>query len=455
MTSLDEKREFSKELAREIKEKKKSLEAPKNDVIPFRDDKDDNTVREIFKVPIDLLYFRHDNNRINAKMKTFIKQNPEYDDENKRTSSDFQAILAEKLFEEDKKKFKILKDLILAQGQDKYAIATADGFLIDGNRRKAVMQELFAETGETRFGSMKVILLPDGEEEGDGGRPTRQQIRTLERILQISRDGRSEYTNLNRALSMKEEIDLMDGSIDKYIKADPGNKNILKSPGKLKTYKNDLDKDFLGPIALTQDYLEYLGRDDEYTIIEDKGLWDAIRDFYKSVLRSIKTNDNYTPEDYADLVQIGFKMLSARNLERDIRHEMTDLKKYWSDDAQKKQISFIKKIDDPELLDDPIKADKARISIKEIVKKTREIKNFIDTMDQPLTLIQAAVAKIEKVKEEDIIADFDDILASLRSLENLSKDLHSAVYHKNKKKKKNEKVLIEELGKPQQKKRRK
>ncbi len=455
MTTLSDKREFSKELARQIKDRKQSLAAPKNDVIPFRNDKENNTVREIFKVPIELLYFRHDNNRINAKMKTFTKQNPQYDDENKYTSSDFQEILAKKLFDQDVKKHKVLKDLILAQGQDKYAIATADGFLIDGNRRKAVMQELFKETGQDKFGWMKVILLPDGEQEGDGGRPTRQEIRTLERILQISRDGRSSYSNLNRALSMKEEIELMNGNVESYIKADPGNANIIKQSRKLKSYIDDLDKEFLGPIKLIDDYLEYLEREDEYTIIEDKGLWDAFRDFYKSVLRNIKKDDNHTPEDYSDLVQIGFKMISTRNFSRDIRHEMTDLKKYWKDETQKKQISYIKKVDDPELLEDKSEAEKARGSIVKIVQKTRDIKAVIDSIDKPLELIEGAVAKMEKVKSEDIVTDYDDILDNLRLLNNLSNNLESEIYHKQKESKQKTNDWIKESGKPKQKKRKK
>ena len=100
-------------------------------------------------------------------------------------STGIQNIIAEKLKEQDKGKFKELKSLIKAKGQDKYAIATCDGFLIDGNRRKATMEELFREDGRTEFSMMKVIVLPDGKREGDGGAPTNQEIRTLERILQI------------------------------------------------------------------------------------------------------------------------------------------------------------------------------------------------------------------------------------------------------------------------------
>ncbi len=430
--TLAAKREIIEHYATAINEKKQALDVPKNDVIDFRNDKDINLARDIWLVPIDLLHFRPDNNRINAKMKTFIKYNPEYLDVNDHTKPEFQNIIAEKLKEQDKGKFKELKSLIKAKGQDKYAIATCDGFLIDGNRRKATMEELFREDGRTEFSMMKVIVLPDGKREGDGGAPTNQEIRTLERILQISKDGRSEYSNLNKALSTKEEIELLDGDKEAYLKADPGNRNIISNKRKFNKALKDIDNDYLGPLDVIDQYLIEIGREEEYTIVEEKSNWNAFRDFYQKIISTITPENGYSSEDAAGLTDIGFKMLSTGSFDRDLMYEIRDLKKYWEDDQQKKQISYIKKLDNPELLSDDIEANKVRENIREIVKKTRNIKNYTDAKDKPLKLIKDAVAKIDKITIKDVNSDYDEILENLRNLKNISDTLESSVFNKNK-----------------------
>ena len=430
--TLAAKREIIQHFSAAISEKKQSLDVPKNDVIDFRNEKETSLAREIWLVPIDLLHFRPDNNRINAKMKTYMKYNPDFDDVSGHTKPEFQKIIADKLKEQDKTKFKELKSLIKAKGQDKYAIATCDGFLIDGNRRKAVMEELFKEDGGKQFSMMKVILLPDGKKEGDGGAPTNQEIRTLERILQISKDGRSEYTKLNKALSMKEEIMLLEGDKEAYLKADPGNRNIIGDKRKFNKALKEIQNDYLGPLEMIDQYLIEINKEDEYTIIEEKGNWNAFRDFYLKIIGKVSSDNGYTPEDASGLTDIGFKMLSTGNFDREIMHEIRDLKKYWDDNEQRKKISFIKKLDNPELISDHNEANKVRENIRDIVKKTREIKSYTDAKDKPLKLIKDALAKIDKIDIEDVNSEYDEILTKLRDLKHSSDSLESKVFTKNK-----------------------
>ncbi len=453
--TLEAKREIIEVFADAIREKRQELKVPKNDIIDFRNDKEYSVARDIWLVPIDLLHFRPDNNRINAKMKTFLKQNPEYAEKKTHTNKPFQAILAQKLFEQDKKKFKVLKELIGVKGQDKYAIATCDGFLVDGNRRKAVMEQLLEETGDRRFSMMKVILLPDGKEKGDGGVPTEQQIRTLERLLQISKDGRSEYTNLNKALAMQEEIMLQGNDIDAYIKADPGNKLIVNDTRKFKAAKKEIEDDFLGPLKVIEDYLQAIEREEEYSIIEDKETWNAFRDFHQKILKPVKSKDGYGADDYADLTDIGFKMLSTGGFEREVMHEIRDLRKYWDDDEQKKQISYIKRIENPENIGDNSEAEKAKNNIRDIVDKTRNIKNFSDAIDKPLKLIKDSIKKISKIKLDDVVSDHEEILEKLRDLQDLSSRLENGVFNIHKKSKHNMNEYVKPHAKPKQKKNKK
>jgi len=67
-------------------------------------------------------------------------------------------------------------------GQRDPAIITADGFLINGNRRRLIIEELYNETLEDRFKTLEVIILPGT---GDPNRPTIEDIAMLEYREQV------------------------------------------------------------------------------------------------------------------------------------------------------------------------------------------------------------------------------------------------------------------------------
>ena len=92
-------------------------------------------------------------------------------------------------------------------GQREPAFITCDGFLINGNRRKMVIDQLKSDFPEDdRYPFMKVVILPGLNE--PGGPPSLVEIEKLENRYQLQSDGKSEYYGFDRALSMKRKIEL-------------------------------------------------------------------------------------------------------------------------------------------------------------------------------------------------------------------------------------------------------
>ena len=92
--------------------------------------------------------------------------------------------------------------LILHEGQREPAIITCDGFLINGNRRKMVFENLLEEfPGDERFKYMEVVVLPRKGDEG--GIPTLVEIEEIENRYQLQDDAKAEYYAFDKALSMR------------------------------------------------------------------------------------------------------------------------------------------------------------------------------------------------------------------------------------------------------------
>ena len=189
-----------KKFANEIKEKK-TLEHPKNfHTIDFRNEAREKKARMVYTVPIELLRFRKNNTRIKSDVLSHEKENAFID----VNTEDGQKIIKKFLKNKDLSKTEELKQLILDSGQKEPAIITCDGFLVNGNRRRLVLEMLSKETGKSEFSRMRVVILPDMKDEG--GAPTIREILKIERRYQFHNDGKSDYLIFDKALSIQENI---------------------------------------------------------------------------------------------------------------------------------------------------------------------------------------------------------------------------------------------------------
>ena len=94
--------------------------------------------------------------------------------------------------------FAELKADVLSRGQQEPAIITADGILINGNRRAAALRSLF-ESNHLKFKYIRCLVLPHDA--------TSDEIVDLEAELQIARDFKQEYSWVNEGLLIQELYD--------------------------------------------------------------------------------------------------------------------------------------------------------------------------------------------------------------------------------------------------------
>lgn len=105
--------------------------------------------------------------------------------------------------------FEVLKADLKDRGQQDPAIITADGILINGNRRAAAMRSLYMEQ-HLKAQYIRCLVLPEDA--------SLEEMVDLEAELQIARDFKQDYSWVNEALLIEELYDREGKSFDRVAK---------------------------------------------------------------------------------------------------------------------------------------------------------------------------------------------------------------------------------------------
>ena len=314
--SIEHQREVVEDFAKRIREKKIQGPKPATAVINFRNDKRDNFERPVELVPIELLRYRKENGRIASDVANYQKCNgPLRDDDDGH-----QEILRRFLEEKDQEKTDILIKSIAHTGQNEPAIITCDGFLINGNRRKMSFEELRKrEPGREEFRYMKVVILPSSND--PGGAPTLLDIERLENRYQLQSEGKSEYYGFDRALSIKNKIEL-GFSLEEQLRDDP---HFARATDKeIDQAVKKAQMEYLLPLECVDRYLALFGRDGLYSEVSSgrgdrEGRWQAFLDYSATSQRYFQNQKwmlehGVEEEDVGGFEDAAFKIIKLRHL---------------------------------------------------------------------------------------------------------------------------------------------
>lgn len=401
---------------------------PTEDVIDFQNHLLKGKTSPIYELPVKDLKFRKENGRIKAEVESYEKINGILEELN----DDTQELLRSFLSKNDPDKKEVLKQQIKHKGQLQPAIITCDGFLINGNRRKMILEELYSEShNDSKFEKMRVVILPEDVSLFD--------IKRIENRYQLQDDGKSEYHGLNRALTIRDNVK------DKYsllaqIKDDPQYSD--KTTKELQTVEKHFQKEFLLPLECVDRYLKTFKREGLYNTISEsagdkEGRWQAFKDysnFYYTTLNNAEARKNIGISE----IEIGliensiFKIIRKRRLDsREIEkvlgkvHSFVrpgNLKKYLSKpDAKKYLLNIAKEV--PEDINDIDKRDKGgnyltdrevdekwgnSTSVKSgvlgnLMKAYKVVHNQVERM-KPLELLEDSLKKLkhENMKIEEL-----------------------------------------------------
>ena len=309
-------REIIDDFRQEIRRTRRKAAFPETTVINFRDDEREHRKRTVYNVPIELLRYRKENGRICSSVLSHERAVGPLNDTDQQAQDKIAVFLREK----DPEKTEELKQLILAEGQKEPAIITCDGFLIDGNRRRLVIDELRKSHPHKRhFESMKVVILPGPGEEG--GPPTLKEIEQIENRYQLQRTGKAEYYGFDAALSIRAKIE-RGFPLEDQLRDDPQFSNLGGSAFRKIVRKKKLE--LLEPLACIDQYLDALGRPGHYEFISTRigdreGRWQAFVDyatFHRNRLQNQRRRVEIGVEesDVPAIEQAAFKVIRLRVL---------------------------------------------------------------------------------------------------------------------------------------------
>lgn len=253
---------------------------------------------KVYKIPLDFLIYNRYNGRIGSAVLSYEKQNGELNPENESDRIIIEKFLYESKEERNEKTLKSLQ----IEGQRRYGVVTADGIIVDGNRRAMLLNKLYREHAGLGYTYREVdhckyflaIILPDDA--------TPQDIQELETRYQMGEDDKLDYNPIEKYLKCKQ------------LQASNFNNEQIAEFMSEKTSKI---KEWLAILKLMEEYLDEYGYTGIYTRLEKtEGPFVDLQgyiDSYKNRKSNVKNVDwIYSDSDISDLQTICFDYIRAR-----------------------------------------------------------------------------------------------------------------------------------------------
>jgi hypothetical protein len=442
--TTDRTREIVEDFARAIREKKTRGARPEKTVINFRSERIDGIERPIERVPLELLRYRKDNGRIASDVLDYEKSQAPLDERDDES----QKLLRKFLEDKDPEKTDILLKSMEHARQIEPAIITCDGFLINGNRRKMVLEKLRKRhKSDEEYAWMKVVILPGPDD--PGGPPTLLEIERLENRYQLQSEGKSEYYGFDRALSIKRKMEL-GFTLEEQLRDDP--RYVRATKTELDRAIKEVERDYLKPLECVDRYLETFNREGLYHTVSEgpwdrEGRWQAFIDYSNAYHRNL-ANTAWRIEK--GIEESEFKIIRLRDLRGlpKVHKVMRDLPKLIARSEGRKEILKLGDEVDVSLSKDEYKNDKGEpLSVKEVdakwaehsqraiihhVKKAIEYHETSSEKETPLTLLDAALKKLthEKMKVDGIaLRDLPQARQFAADIQKSAKQIEGEIYH--------------------------
>lgn len=149
----------------------------------------------IYRIPTKMLYFNKSNGRIKAEViEKEAELGREFDIWSEDDQQEFKKLLLSIRRDENDK----IKEDLKTNSQTFPGIITCDGIVINGNRRKALFEELYNETSDEKFKYLDVQVLPSDI--------NKSELWLIEAGIQLSAPQQLDYSPINNLLKLREGI---------------------------------------------------------------------------------------------------------------------------------------------------------------------------------------------------------------------------------------------------------
>lgn len=247
----------------------------------------ERTTFDVYSIPLSILTYNPYNGRIGAEVKSFERQYHVLDPDNPNDV----AIIEKFLWDSRPEANERTKKSLLEDHQQRYGIVTADGKIIDGNRRACLLNNIWRDES-----------IPAN---------TKQHAQFFEAIILPIDADRKEILRLETTYQMGEDAKVDYGPIEKYLKAgdlrDEGFSN-----SEIASFMGIQPKDvtsYLRVLDLMNEYLDNYGYSGIFTMLEETEdpflkLEAALRGYRAGGVSKMWGYDVET--DVSDLKSIGF-----------------------------------------------------------------------------------------------------------------------------------------------------
>lgn len=192
-----------------------ALPKRKKHLASLKDDKSDIThpVRfqgkmqylPVYMVPLALPRYRLENGRTTSAQAEYLAGNPDLDEDFFRVDGESEEaqVAQHKILTKLASGTKNLFNEFKAAEQEEPIILSAEGYVINGNRRLSTWRELYDEDPGSfdRFSNVQAVILPHCDD---------KDLDRLEAELQLKEDLKAEYSWTSQALMMREKMDRFD-----------------------------------------------------------------------------------------------------------------------------------------------------------------------------------------------------------------------------------------------------
>ncbi len=258
-----------------------------------------NQKLDVWDIPLEYLIFNQYNGRIATFVKTYEKQHHPID----VTTDEGEKLISNFLWESKKDRNKITQKDIADKGQLEYGIVTADGVVIDGNRRFMLLKKN-KEKNKEATAYFKAIILEDTF------KSNKNEIMRLETTYQMGVDDKVDYNPIQKYLKCRDLI-------EQGFRKDEIAEMMGEDDSKIEKY--------LSILELMDEYLEEYEYEGMYRVLEVNTLETHFMDLERYLSRyraqrQIQGMD-WSPkaEDIDDLKRVYFDYMRAGFEARGIR----------------------------------------------------------------------------------------------------------------------------------------
>lgn len=200
----------------------------------------------VIRLPITLLCYNIRNGRFAAELHEFeASEGHRLEPEKLKDAEKIEELLLKDKTKTERTEW-LKKDLVRV-GQLYPATITYDGYIINGNRRAAILNQLYKETGDEQYSFLEAVKLPPDVSSKDLWR--------FEAGFQLAVELKADYGPVNELLKIKEGIDY--GLPLQEIALTLGGDNTVESV-----------KQKVRILTLIEDYLNYFDQSNRYSSVE-------------------------------------------------------------------------------------------------------------------------------------------------------------------------------------------